>query len=443
MKTVTMLTGLLTPLLPLLFSSAAAAVAVVPRVANTTAAVPAAVKVAAKTALPLSTSSRWILDANGQRVKLRCVNWAGHQETNLPEGLHKQSIEYIAEFIAQQGFNCVRLTYSIDHALSPNVPVSQSFSVAAGAAGVSVADMDGIYARVTEKNPFTASATTRGVFEAVIKALWDRGVMTILDNHVSKATWCCNLDDGNGWWDEGFGYTNLNSRYFKTQQWLSGLESMAQWARNQPGVVGMGLRNEVRELLLQGINGRDDWYKYMTEAAKRVHAAHPDVLILIGGTQSSTDLTHVRTTRQLDFSAWAGKHVWEWHAYSFTVTFAAAFGNCDVLKQAYGLFDGFVLQQGREYTAPLILSEFGFGMQGGPHDGLNDDDDQYFRCLRDYVTGNDSEWALWALQGSYYIREGGVNSDESWGLMDGDWNGLRNPKILEMLAPMFQVTQGP
>lgn len=141
--------------------------------------------------LPLSTSSRWILDADGQRVKLRCVNWAGHQEANLPEGLNKQSVDYIASFIAQQGFNCVRLTYSIDHALSPDVPVSDSFVAAAGAANVSVTDMSGMYAQVADKNPFVSGATTRAVFEAVIAALWKNGVMTILDNHVSKASWCC------------------------------------------------------------------------------------------------------------------------------------------------------------------------------------------------------------------------------------------------------------
>ncbi|KAI6090355.1 glycoside hydrolase family 5 protein [Hypoxylon rubiginosum] len=393
--------------------------------------------------LPLSTSSRWILDADGQRVKLRCVNWAGHQEANLPEGLNKQSVDYIADLIAAQGFNCVRLTYSIDHALSPDVTVSDSFVAAAGAANVSVADMSGMYAQVAEKNPDLSGATTRGVFEAVIAALWKRNVMTILDNHVSKASWCCNLDDGNGWWDEGFGYTDLNSRYFKTQEWLSGLEAIATWSVSQPGVIGMGLRNEVRELLLQGINGRADWYNFMQQGAERVHAANPDLLVIMGGTQSATDLTHIRANKNIDWSAWQGKHVWEWHAYSFTVTFAVAKGNCDLLKQTYGLFDGFLLEQGQDYTAPLILSEFGFGMTGGPNEGLSDDDNSYFQCLREYVTGNDGEWALWAIQGSYYVREGAVGADEGWGLLDTNWAGLRNPNITDLLAPMFQVTQGP
>src|SRR4051812_46455371 len=91
-----------------------------------------------KPAVPLSSTSRWIVDTNGDRVKLRCVNWAGHMETNLPEGLHKQSFDYLVGWIQRQGFNCVRLTYSIDHALHPDVKVADAFTQGAKDAGVSV-----------------------------------------------------------------------------------------------------------------------------------------------------------------------------------------------------------------------------------------------------------------------------------------------------------------
>ncbi|KAM3321647.1 hypothetical protein P3S67_002798 [Capsicum chacoense] len=66
--------------------------------------------------LPLSTSSRWIIDdESGKRVKLVCVNWAGHLQTMLPEGLDQQPISHIARHISLMGFNCVRLTWANLH----------------------------------------------------------------------------------------------------------------------------------------------------------------------------------------------------------------------------------------------------------------------------------------------------------------------------------------
>jgi endoglucanase len=128
--------------------------------------------------VPLSTRSRWIVDSGGDRIKLRCVNWAGHMETNLPEGLHKQSIGYLADWIADQGFNCVRLTYSIDWALNPTKSVADAFRDAAPAAQVSTESMLGLYSQAMEKNPSLQNATTQDVFGEVIDRLWDRGVMT-------------------------------------------------------------------------------------------------------------------------------------------------------------------------------------------------------------------------------------------------------------------------
>ncbi|KAK9781859.1 putative Glycoside hydrolase family 5 domain-containing protein [Seiridium cardinale] len=394
--------------------------------------------------LPLKTDSRWILDNGGNRVKFRCINWPGHMEANIPEGLNKQSVDFIADFIQAQGFNCVRLTYSIDHALDPGVNVQDSFAAAAAPAGVSAEAFNATYAQVVEKNPFVANATTQDVFGAVVDALWSRQVMTILDNHVSKASWCCNLSDGNGWWDQAETYVEANSKYFNTENWLNGLSAMATWATSKPGVVAMSLRNEPRPVpVLQDLfDNHSAWRNFMQQGGQRVHEANPDLLVLVGGSQSTQDLSFIKA-ENLNYSAWAGKHVWEMHAYEFSTTYAVAGDDCDARQGLYGLFDGFVLEQGKPYTAPLLLSEFGVDLSTGPNDGLTDDGKNFYDCIKTYMTGNDMDWALWGIQGTYYARGGATDVEETWGFMNKDWSGRRNEDFFTSMADLFKVTQGP
>jgi hypothetical protein len=64
--------------------------------------------------LPLSSSDRWIVDANGNHVPIVGINWPGAADTMLPEGLGYSSIECIAQKIYDTGFNAVRLTFAIE-----------------------------------------------------------------------------------------------------------------------------------------------------------------------------------------------------------------------------------------------------------------------------------------------------------------------------------------
>jgi endoglucanase len=362
-------------------------------------------------------------------------------EANIPEGLHKQSIDNVAGWISSQGFNCVRLTYSIDMALNPGLKVSDSFRAAAGAAGVSQDAMMGLYNQALQHNPSLSGATVLDVFGAVIDALWNHGVMTILDNHVSKASWCCDLNDGNGWWSDASFYSSANSRFFDTNKWLAGLQAMATWSRGQPGIVAMSIRNEMRATWTQFPFAANAWRSHVPKGAMAIHKANPDVLVIIGGLNGATDFTTMRDNA-IDLSGWRNKNVWEAHMYSYSPT-APNGGNCDLAVQEYGGLFGFVLEQGRSFTGPLFLSEFGVGMTGGPENGLSQSDHAYLSCLVSYMEGNDADWSLWAIQGSYYVRNKVVDFDETWGALNHDWTDWRNPQFKAMLGNMFQMTQHP
>src|SRR5258708_36943701 len=64
-------------------------------------------------ALPLATTSRWIVDANGARVKLVSVNWYGAESPDfVVGGLDRAPLAAIAATIHRLGFNSVRLPWS-------------------------------------------------------------------------------------------------------------------------------------------------------------------------------------------------------------------------------------------------------------------------------------------------------------------------------------------
>merc|ERR1719223_686281 len=64
--------------------------------------------------LPLATSGKWVVDAQGNKVKLQCIAWFGaHQDRFANNGLDLVQIDELAADIAAKGFNCVRLPFSI------------------------------------------------------------------------------------------------------------------------------------------------------------------------------------------------------------------------------------------------------------------------------------------------------------------------------------------
>jgi len=59
------------------------------------------------------------------------------------------------------------------------------------------------------------------------------------------------------------------------------------------------------------------------------------------------------------------------------------------------------------------------------------------------MQGNDADWAYWALQGDYYVRDKTVNKEETYGLFNKDWNGWRNDNFRNLVGKMMDVVQGP
>lgn len=64
---------------------------------------------------PLKTSGSRIVDTLGNTVRLACTNWyGGHMERYVVNGLDLVNIDELSQMIADQGFNCVRLPFSLE-----------------------------------------------------------------------------------------------------------------------------------------------------------------------------------------------------------------------------------------------------------------------------------------------------------------------------------------
>jgi len=93
-------------------------------------------------------------------------------------GLDEVNIDSLSEMLVDQGFNCVRLPFSLEmYYLNPVIE----------------------YNALTA-NPQLYGKTALEVFDATIDSLTQAGVAVILNNHISDAIWCCSSEDGNGLW---------------------------------------------------------------------------------------------------------------------------------------------------------------------------------------------------------------------------------------------------
>ncbi|PQQ05210.1 uncharacterized protein Pyn_23910 [Prunus yedoensis var. nudiflora] len=376
-----------------------------------------AVLPATVSAVPLSTSSRWIVDESGQRVKLACVNWVSHLEAVVAEGLSKQPVDAISKRIASLGFNCVRLTWPTFLATNDtlaSVTVRQSFQ----SLGLSES-----IAGLQSNNPSIIDLTLIQAYQAVVSSLGKNNVMVILDNQVSKPGWCCSSSDGNGFFGD---------QYFNPDIWIKGLTRMATLFKGVANVVGMSLRNELRGPK-QNV---DDWYKYMQRGAEAVHSANPDVLVILSGLNYDKDLSFL-ADRPVNLT-FSGKTVYEVHWYGFSDGQAWKSGNpnqvCGTVVNNMKRKSGFLLEKG----FPLFVSEFGVDQRG-----TNVNDNRYLNCFMAAAAELDVDFALWTLAGSYYLKDGVLGMNEYYGVLNSDWSDIRNSSLSQRLSVLQSPFQGP
>lgn len=338
---------------------------------------------------PLHTEGHRIVDSTGHALRLTSVNWYGFDEKEyVVGGLDHAPLARIIELIQKIGVNSVRLPWA-NETLERN-PLVQDYAVAA--------------------NPQFKGKHAMEVMDAVIDALTKAHIMVILDNHVSRADWCCSETDGNGLW--------YNTNYPEAK-WLADWSAMAKRYRGNKWVIGADLRNELRNgAKWGGADPKLDWHAAAERGGKAVLSANPNLLIMVEGPNYSTDFRGVdKLAVKLPVEH---RLVYSPHAYN------NSYGEKD---QHYEARAGFLTRM--EPGVPVWIGEMGTCQK------LNcGENSKWFRLfVRDVLEKNaDLGWSWWPLNGT---QSSGVSRKydavETYGLLTPDYKGIAAPKVVEML----------
>ncbi|MFF3768208.1 glycoside hydrolase family 5 protein [Streptomyces sp. NPDC001922] len=399
--------------------------------ATTARADPAPAPPAADWTPPLSTRGRWIVDADGDRFKLKSGNWhgasgtwngsgdpadpgnhhAGEKSGGVPLGLDRASLREIVQGFRELGLNSVRLPFS-NAMIHERQPVPDD-AVAA--------------------EPRLRGRTPLQVYDAVVTALTDAGLAVILNNHTGTTRWCCGVD-GNERWN--------SSR--STEAWEDDWLFMVRRYRHNPRVVGADLYNEVRRDVLDdpnwGLGDRHDWFRASQRMGDRIlEEGNPDLLVIVEGinwTGIPVDgFAHGRPAlepveRLSHTLVRSGKLVYSAHFYGYTGprhSGATGLGEtsdpryqdlsraelADVLhRQAFYVSAG----RDRHFTAPVWISEFGVGGR----EETGEKPRAWFRAFVDLLVEADADFAYWPLVGHHQNRRG-----NGWALLHWDAAGRR------------------
>ncbi|KAI4282229.1 MAG: hypothetical protein L6R38_003093 [Xanthoria sp. 2 TBL-2021] len=384
---------------------------------------------------PFSTDGRWMTNADGVNLTYAGVNWPGHGETMVPEGLGKMSVADMVTKIKSTGMNAIRLTWAVQ--MVDDILDKQSDGQLGTTFVAALGEKNGteVLNAVLDKNKsFTKETTRLEVFDAIALECARQGIYVHLDNHVSKAGWCCKKDDGNAWFGDEF---------FDTKKWERALGFMADHGKTWPSFVSMALRNELRPASGSPnveVNW-DTWYGNMTAGAEAIHKANPDLLIFFSGLYYDTQLRPIFNDggfRDIDFDpsklAYKNKIVLEVHDYDLDET------NC-TNKRAKLTKNSFAalgpISPDVKTVYPLVMSEWGFSQSPEQYAA------PFAACLGKFLPEQRVGWMIWVLTGSYYIREGEQGKDEPWGLLDSSgtkWRCLEC--ITKGIMPMIQNTLG-
>ena len=249
------------------------------------------------------------------------------------------------------------------------------------------------------------------VYAAVVQALNKAHVGVILNNHVTDAEWCCGSDPCNDdWFNTDATGCNLPQ---SQEQWIEDWETIARLTVGYPWVIGADLRNEIRGNLTW-----NQWASAAEEAAARIHAINPNLLIIVEGLNYAQDLTGVRT-RPVVLQQ-PNKLVYSAHTYSW---FDNGTDYATKMTQQWG----YIAQTSNSFTAPLWVGEVGVPEASA---GASSADLSFWAGAVSYVGTQHIGFSYWALNTTKPSGEA-----ETYTVLQPDWSaGVQDYRLQAIQA---------
>jgi len=340
----------------------------------------------ASTVFPLHTAGAYIVDAKGQRVRLNAVNWYGAESTDyVVAGLQTVPLPGIVQEIKHLGFNAVRLPWS--NQMYEGNPVVSPAVVAA--------------------NPGMAGKHALDVFDQVIAALTQAGIMVILDNHNSNAEWCCGNDGNTLWYNEAYPQSS----------WIRDWKGIVTRYKGNAMVAGADLRNEPRLKASWGGEAATNWQAAAEQGGNAVLSVNPKLLIFVEGVNYSLDLSGVS---QLPIHLQvAHRLVYEAHDYGYD--YAGLTGYEDYAKRVTHNWGYLVTGSNPQ---PVWVGEFGTCNSAANcvSSSQASDNGYWFQFLSKYIQTHGLDWCYWAVNGTQSTGSGrSYGAAEGYGILNRSW----------------------
>ncbi|KAJ3320611.1 hypothetical protein HDV06_005129 [Boothiomyces sp. JEL0866] len=360
-------------------------------------------------------------------------------EDYLAFGLEFQPVQRIINLIKLGGFNCVRFEFSAEMVLKNPIVNSE----------------------LLKPNPEYIGKSAIEIYQDIVKLLTNQQVMVILDYHMLDAGWCCDPLDENGLW--------YNKRWTESSV-LEQLKVMVELNKNNPYVIGVDVRNEIRPVIkfytvlgkriLDPINThhptwgtglKSDWAKASERFGNELLQINSNLLIIIQG-MFVLDSDHIKLilegTKPTDLKfpqqlkdvkkrpielIYPNKLVYSSHDYSWHYMYD------------HDKWESVTYEEWREEAEsnwgfitkdyPLFLGEF--GTSHFKH-ALSR---PYWTYLLRYMKETKVHWAYWYFVYDYRAIEGiqrrSTGEENIFGLLNTDYTDYICPELLHQLQVLM------